>query len=1616
MDRSFLDGLALLETAGGKKTIKGPNGEDSFNLYNIKDFSGKGFRAYDKAEGSNDAYRTYASKEEAEQDLLGLFGRKYPKALQATDAQSFAVALKEGGYATDPNYVTKLTGAIARAQREGSAGNVDTAAVVTAANPRPQQPYDFQTMMATAYAPGSQVVREPVDRPVLNSLQKAAIVRAGMRGGAEGLRMAMEQPEEAIEWDRIATPQEALDTGRADIMELARIDSDLQLISQQKKDDVTFARQAYNALVDSPTATVYRWWQRDQIEAVPGWAPDEERLKGWDSERVTHLQGANSPEQFEALVLEFKEQDERMVQAGAHGALQGFAAGMAGMFDPGTLAATAGLGAALSAARAGSLGLAAAGRGGAAFASALGENAVVNVGTEAIRQAAGGDGDAVDLWAAGAMSVLPGAIHGLYGASVARDANVADLARAALKADEPYKIAAAKNLGPQATEEALAVEVNKLKMADRQQPLLDSASRDADRQLFPSQDDPDVDLIARADEEVVVQQQKEQADVKAAAEAADKPTEEIPQGEVRELSDEEAAKMFDEVSAEQARMVPATTRNVQDSASVADRPGAQVSTVGDALRSLHSHADPLIGTVAARLSQIARDVADIKIVSFDATAWATLGIKAGDRLARSHYHPGANEIRLSSRNAGAMTTLHEIGHALTSYKLQYGLKHPSTAHGKVADEIVALRDEVTKAYAERIADGRMKQNATIDYLLKSNDEFMAGFYSGKTEFSDFLSTLKTPAKESALSKFARLIGTLLGMAPYETNAFLRGLDMTDRLIEAPLTVRNYNVNTGNTATFSQAPPSKLFDPNPTWILSDPTAKRVGLDILPVATVGQQYEAKALIHIHEKATAWAAANPRDAKWDKRVKTLTDNRIFSVDSTALIMLKSQNDVVRYIASELLEDASGAAGVRKTTAAMSKHLYQRLLMGNFVNDIQSVYDIWAASKGVNKWDAYAKGDKWAEFNKSVAEEIELRAKGGARAVPADKIIARAADVIEAGYERNRKLQVQNKTAGYQGLKPSSVGYMPHKISAEKVRQLTPEQGRVLHSSLVDQVVNIEGWDASFADKFASKYIDRMKTRAVGGHETPANVSHNAAPEVVADALRGMGLSQAEIDKNMAAYLRAGPSHTKSRTKLDLLAVHQDGQGGSFRLLDLFETDMIKLMRGQAERVSGEAALSQHGVHGKAGLDLLRKAMQFSEGNKVTANREFEAFDQVAAEFLGAPYGTAEGKWMERARLFTGVAKLGGIVFNQFAEYVNAIVHVGAGRTMAAVGNIPRLRQEIIALSKGQKVDNPIIGSIEQIGGAEFGTDPYKMVFPWDDPGNATQTYGRDTITATDRLLRGAGYVQSKVSFWRAIHGAQHRGIAEQVVRKALRFLNEGKDDIALRDMGIDKAMAAELLAAARWSGSDLVEFDLTKVRDQKVANEFVQAVHRGTNQIIQGTFIGETGKWAHDGIMKTLTQFRSFSLVSMEKQWARQRNSRGAAASAGILLGSMSIAAPIYMSRVYLASVNRPDQEAYLEKNLAPAQVARATLNYVAMSGLLGDWIDGLNAAVPGLGDITGGRTGANVGAVGNLIAPSAGMVDDIFQTMQNLDDPHKIARTVMPLANLPYLVPILNMLDE
>jgi len=111
---------AALETGWGKHMIRSTDGSNSFNLFGIKASADwQGARATTETIEFRDGlmrreraqFRAYASADESFSDYVDFLKRnpRYRDALrQADDAPAFTRALSEAGYATDPDYSSKI--------------------------------------------------------------------------------------------------------------------------------------------------------------------------------------------------------------------------------------------------------------------------------------------------------------------------------------------------------------------------------------------------------------------------------------------------------------------------------------------------------------------------------------------------------------------------------------------------------------------------------------------------------------------------------------------------------------------------------------------------------------------------------------------------------------------------------------------------------------------------------------------------------------------------------------------------------------------------------------------------------------------------------------------------------------------------------------------------------------------------------------------------------------------------------------------------------------------------------------------------------------------------------------------------------------------------------------------------------------------------------------------------------------------------------------------------------------------------------------------------------------------------------------------------------------------
>lgn len=772
------------------------------------------------------------------------------------------------------------------------------------------------------------------------------------------------------------------------------------------------------------------------------------------------------------------------------------------------------------------------------------------------------------------------------------------------------------------------------------------------------------------------------------------------------------------------------------------------------------------------------------------------------------------------------------------------------------------------------------------------------------------------------------------------------------------------------------------------------AERWGINM---NTVEDGTERKMLGDLVARAEAWDAGNPMDAE---RLNSVL-GRVPWLSSSGLTLARSENPVARMIAGVLLESTTGAAG-RRRTAAITKTMRERVYLEDLTG-YEEQYRVWRNRNGGSTFKDVVGSEHRSQFDRLVAADRENRRLGVAGSE--DPHIRAAGDYLDKGYDRMRRDQQTVGTIGAQRLGDNSVGYVHRALSPRWVMQASNEEINALANKLAQQLE--AGWDdVQFARQIATRYIERARTQAYGGTAVPANLASPEAASVLRDVLRSLSVGEKDIELAMGRFSRGGASHTKKRLDLDLSETVEVPGGKSFSMMDAFETDQAGLYLQYARRVSGDIALTQYGVMGDQGMKLLRKAMEYGPNGKRASVAEMEAFDQVAAEFFGRPLDGTGNKHLGNLRLLTASSRLGGMAFTQFAEMANSIALLGVSGAIRNVGRMPGLIADVMAGKQSE-----LLKSIELVGGP-LGQD-HRVVFPFQEP-NDVKVYGRDSLNAFDRIVRAGSNALPWLSGWHMVHAAQVRGISEQIVHKSFRYIRNGEENEALTSMGMTpdlvSRLRAELPRIAQFDESgNITKLDLTKAADHAAVAEYVQAVHRGGRQIIQGSYIGETGKWAHNDLLRILTQFRSFSLTAMEKQWTRQRVDSGTAKAFGILMGQMAFALPIHMARVQFNGMGREDREEYIQRQMEPAMMARAVLNYTSLSGLAGDVLDA-GAAFTGM-EASGVRSG-NSSALG--VIPAMGYVESGAKVFQQKDAREAIR--MLPGGNLPYLTPVVNALTD
>ncbi|UWI83511.1 putative transglycosylase [Ralstonia phage BHDT_So9] len=964
--------------------------------------------------------------------------------------------------------------------------------------------------------------------------------------------------------------------------------------------------------------------------------------------------------------------------------------------------------------------------------------------------------------------------------------------------------------------------------------------------------------------------------------------------------------------------------------------------------------DPLIKQLAGRLLSVLKT--DVKIEVIKKSDATPMG-------GRPHYEFGSNTVRVAPGD-GDWVMLHELAHAGTALKLEYGKANPDSVHGQLYTQFEELRKSTRDAWAA-LTDGERAKRMTasrrdfvrgalegkkdptpetiqkagseagavnnVDYYFQDVHEFAAGLYSGDNAFVRFLAGLHVPATgQNFLTKAVQIVKDLLGLTNVQTNALARAMHLVDEILESPLnTTLRFGTEDRRSMSILQAPPT------PASIIGSWTT-----------TALQQKVLTALSHVNISRNA-----------NKATEGLLSGLGYVDKKTggwlvtpAQRLSQSASEVVRRAGALLFENAAGT-DARNNSVSINYERLRRGYTDQYLMDVEK-----------NLIEAMTPGEKAKYLTgfgaKEVIERIdtavaELRfqkrmaiAKGGNMQYPQTPV-GRIAAVMD---EQVRRVTDEGIKAGNQHAKDVSgtgwVGFMPQTWKWDKFANALRTDRKT--------------WDAvkkNFTEQYTEMIVDpaiakataagantqelaairaamtkqveaRVETRmgeAIRDPGTRGNRDDTKFAKIAAELLEEQFDGQPVTPQVVADFRKALGDIVKDRTRteFDTLRV-VDG----VRLLDFLEHGIIDNVQHIGHRFAGQNAMAKAGLKDPHYFDALMDLA--AKDGASQADMEDLAFAGRAYGFL--PSRAADMPALAALRNFAYSAMMGKLGFSQLAD-------LGAIASNLGVGSLFRM------LPRTLSREPELVKQLGRMSLSLVGQD-YRLHRLTADvlPDGRAMQGGLQSLQIVSN--RAAGLV-SHLSLSNLMNKTLHKAFLPTMMEdltRAVQGRDGGMSARRLADAGIDAPMAQRIAAqlsahdAGRKAGD---AFNWDNWTDAEAMDSFIAATQRITYQTFQRSLVGESQAWRSENAVGILFgQFRGFGLTAMEKSAARNLNIADAQAFVGLAL-STALGAAMAYGRIEMNTLGMSDAKAreYRKKQTGFA-FTKLVLNNVNQSGMLGD----------------------------------------------------------------------------
>lgn len=674
---------------------------------------------------------------------------------------------------------------------------------------------------------------------------------------------------------------------------------------------------------------------------------------------------------------------------------------------------------------------------------------------------------------------------------------------------------------------------------------------------------------------------------------------------------------------------------------------------------------------------------------------------------------------------------------------------------------------------------------------------------------------------------------------------------------------------------------------------------------------------------------------------------------------------------------------------------------------NSMDSGFEVYLNEQGIGAVQGYLRSEHRITFEKDVALAIKGIGEEG-RLTPS---VLRARDGMRNLFKEALAMRKKFGEKGFTEIE-ADPNYLPDIMDSALVNNL-----RDLNWDKANVVDLLKEGYYRGANKLSHKQarvVAEIKYNSISKNWLATDDAVNVfRADNIADAtdlLKKANVSQELIDDFFEdifteSDFKSVSKRARKTLKIDWEAKHTFN-GSTVKISDIMTTNVSKLSEAYTIESAFGAGMAELGIKSEGQLQRIINRVGESAANAggdsaKQAKQHMEDIFKTLTQLRGRPVVDYKSKFNKAGRMIldtTAMLRLQQVGFASIPEFARSLTEIGVAETLRNITSSGMFRMpsfkagHVRGRDESMKLYNEEMQDVEEMIGTFIGEPELGRNFNMREADLGSEADGRFT-GLLDRALEGGRRIGSVVSLHQMIQGGLGKVIANGTNRALLkgalgtRTMSRSMRN-QLRMTGMKDERWAEISkwvkdnpATKDFEGRKIDVWNHDKMPDD-IRRDIQVTMNRLLDRSVQKANVGELNVSWLGAMGRYITQFRTFSLISLEKQLVADMRGDAMSMPAKFMYGT-GLAAASYYSQMNIRAIALPEdkREEYLEKQLTGANLYWGIFNkhsMLAAAGLFNEAAIATGIAPKEAYDSTRyGYLNSNVDAA----IPSLGLVNDV-----------------------------------